>query len=887
MNLAAGARLGPYEIIEKIGTGGMGEVYKARDTRLGREVATKISSERFSERFEREARAIASLNHPNVCQLYDVGDNYLVMELVEGDAPQGPLPLETALNYARQIADALAAAHEKGIVHRDLKPANIKIKPDGQVKVLDFGLAKVGWTNSAPDLQNSPTLSLAATQAGMILGTAGYMAPEQAKGRSVDKRADIWAFGVVLYEMLRGRPLFEGDDVTEVLASVVKDQPDLTQVPFQVRRLLSACLEKDPNRRLRDIGDVWKLLDDAPVEKVKTAVQSSRFGARKYAWIAVIALVLLALIPANVIHWRESSPALPEVARFQITAPEKSRFFNTSPLLSPDGRKLVFEGSTEDGSRHLWVRSLDTFDAKNIADLQGPAFAFWSPDSRYIGYYDRGKLWKVEAAGGTPQDICDVPTTIVGGAWSPEGVIVFGNAAFSSFKGLYKVAANGGTPSQLTSIDASKLEGAHILPYFLPDGRHFVYVRFSLTSVEKSGTYVGSIDDVPDKQSTQMVVPNHATIQYSPSLTAGAKQDMGYLVYLRESTLVAHAFDTRAFRLIGDPIRIADPVGRSANDTIGFFSISQTGSLIYRAGNEAGSNQLTWLDRHGTPISDAAGPFTAISEPGSYSELNLSRDMHNVVVSSGGAARRDIYVFNFVRSLMGRLISDPSDDRSPIWSPDGLQVVFSSARDGQEDLYIKPSNGATNEEVLYKSPGPKTATDWSKDGRFLLFTTSDAKTKTDIWYLPMTGERKAMPFLQGPSNEGLGQFSPDGRYVVYLSDESGATGIYVRTFPDPNEKWQISKTTGVDPRWRADGKEIIYLSNRKVMAVEVTLTPKFVPGTQQELFEAPIVNAGSYGRNPGYSVTADGKAFLVNMPIGPNASRPINVVLNWQSALKN
>jgi Tol biopolymer transport system component len=690
--------------------------------------------------------------------------------------------------------------------------------------------------------------------------------------------------------MLRGRPLFEGDDVTEVLASVVKDQPDLTQVPFQVRRMLSACLEKDPNRRLRDIGDVWKLLDDAPVEKVETAVPSSRFGTRKYAWIAVIALVLLALIPANVIHWRESSPALPDVVRFQITDPEKSRVSN-GPGLSPDGRKLVFEATTEDGFRHLWVRSLDTFDAKIIADVQGTgtvAFPFWSPDSRYIGYYDRGKLRKVEAAGGTPQDICDVPATIVGGAWSPEGVIVFGNAASSSFKGLYKVAANGGTPTQLTSIDASRLEGAHILPYFLPDGRHFVYVRFSLTSVEKSGTYVGSIDDLPEKQSTQVVIPNHATIQYSPSLTASAKQDTGYLVYLRESTLVAHAFDTRAFRLIGEPIRIADSVGHSANDTIGYFSISQTGSLIYRTGNGAASNQLKWLDRHGTPLADAAGPFTAITEPGSYSELTLSRDMHNVVVSSGGAARRDIYVFDFVRrGIMGRLISDPSDNRSPIWSPDGLQVVFSSARDGQEDLYIKPSNGARNEEVLYKSPEPKTANDWSKDGRFLLFTTSDAKTKADMWYLPMTGERKAMPFLQGSSNEALGQFSPDGRYVVYLSDESGTTGIYVRNFPIGNEKWQISKTTGVDPRWRADGKEIIYLSNRKVMAVDVTLTPKFVPGAPQELFEAPIVYAGSYARNPGYSVTADGKAFLVNMPFSPNASRPMNVVLNWQSALKN
>jgi serine/threonine protein kinase len=885
MSLSAGDRLGPYEILDKLGAGGMGEVYRARDTRLAREVATKISSDRFSERFEREARAIASLNHPNICQLFDVGENYLVMELVEGEEPQGPMPLESALGYARQIADALAAAHEKGIVHRDLKPSNIKIKPNGQVKVLDFGLAKVGWTNSQPDnqrdIQNSPTLSLAATQAGVILGTAGYMAPEQAKGKAVDKRADIWAFGVVLYEMLTGRPLFDGDDVTEVLASVVKDHPDLTQVPFEVRRLLAACLEKDPNKRLRDIGDVWRLLDKPLVDATKPTFSTPVSPKRRLVWGALLGAVLAALIPANLIHWRESESSL-DVVRFQISAPDQSRFDTNMLALSPDGRKLAFQALGQDGMRHLWVRFLDSLDAKIVATVANSAFPFWSPDSRYLAYLDANKLRKVDVSGGSPQEICTVPATIVGGAWSPLGVIVFGNAAGSPWKGLYQVPASGGTPTQLTALDSAKLEGAHVQPSFLPDGRHFVYVRFVLASPDRGGTYIGSIDDPPEKQSTEMLTSNHATVLYSPSIGAKGKTAPGYLVYLRENTLVAHAFDNRTLRFVGEPVAIAETVGRSANDSIGLFSVSQTGTLIYRSGNEAG-NQITWLGRDGKPLVKS----TAVTDVGSYTELNLSRDMHSLVVSSGGAARRDIYLFDLVRKINSRLAFDPADDRSPVLSPDGLQTVFSSARAGQDDLYIKPSNGARNEELLYRSPLPKTATNWSSDGRFLLFTVAGGP-KNDVWYIPMTGERTPMPFLQGPYNEGHAQFSPDGRFVAYMSDEAGPPGeIYVRSFPDGNQKWQISKGTGVDPRWRGDGKEIIYLTGRKVMVVQVTFTPTFIPGTPKELFEAPIIQAGNFARNPGYAVSADGEAFLVDTPAGTDAFRPINVVLNWQASLTN
>jgi eukaryotic-like serine/threonine-protein kinase len=743
--------------------------------------------------------------------------------------------------------------------------------------VLDFGLAKVGWT-SADDRQNSPTLSIAATQAGVILGTAGYMSPEQTKGKSVDKRADIWAFGVVLYEMITGRRLFQGEDVTEVLASVVKDQPDLTQVPYQVRRLLGACLEKDPNKRLRDISDVWRLLDDEPTKVAETTPKTARMRGRRYAWIAG-ALLLLALIPANVIHWRETSPTA-DLVRFRLTPPEKySSLQGPSLAVSPDGRKVAFQAADEDGVGHLFVRSLDSLDAKILADVQNAPFPFWSPDSRYVAFLDGLKLKKVAVSGGSTQNICDVPSTIVGGAWSPEGVIVLGNAAGSVARGLTKVSADGGVPSLLTSIDASKQEGAHVLPSFLPDGRHFVYVRFSQTSPEQGGTYIGSIDEPPERQSTTMLMSNHATVLFTPSISQNGTPDIGYLLYLRDSTLVAHPFDPANLKLAGEAIPVADPVGRSVNDAIGYFSVSQAGTLVYRSGNEAG-NRISWLDREGKPTE-------TVAESGNFAEINLSPDMHSVAMASGGAARRDIFVLDLVRKINSRFTFDAADDRSPVWSPDGKQIVFSSARGGAGDLYVKASNGATNEELLYKSAEPKTPNDWSNDGRFLLYTVTDPRTRNDIWYLPMTGERKPKPFVQTPAEEGIAQFSPDGRFVAYLSNESGTNEIYVRSFPDGNGKWQISKGGGVDPRWRRDGKEILYISSvrRRMMGVDITFFPTFTPGTPKVLFETPLVGAGTYSRNDAFSLSPDGKSLLAILPLQGSAS-PINVILNWHTLLK-
>jgi eukaryotic-like serine/threonine-protein kinase len=857
MPLSKGDLLGPYEILAPIGKGGMGEVYCAHDPRTGRDVAIKVSAERFSERFDREVRAVAALNHPNICTLYDVGPNYLVMELVAGETLQGPLPLDETLRIARQISDALEYAHEKGVVHRDLKPANIKVTPQGAVKVLDFGLAKVGTTStsaSGVDRENSPTLSMAATQAGMILGTAAYMPPEQARGKPVDKRADIWAFGVVFYELLTGKRLFQGDDVTDILASVVKEQPDLSAVPANVQRLLKSCLEKDPKNRLRDIADAWRLLDES--SQPAAAPRASRWG--KFAWIAT-ALALIALIPANLIHWREQPPAL-EPVRFQIQPPEKTRF-GIFLALSPDGRKVAFRAIGENGTSRLWVRSLDTLEAKDLAEVAAGAFLFWSPDSRYIAFQHEGKLKKVEASGGPPQNLCDSPAgQIVGGTWSSQGVILIGGAA-----GVWKVSDGGGAPSPVTSLDPSQQDIGHALPIFLPDGRHFVYVRVS-AAPERGGTYIGSLNDAPGKQSSKRLLSTESTVAYSPSLNPGASANAGYLFFLRDSSLMAQPFDTVKLDFAGDAVPVADPVGRSANGVVAFFSVSSTGALIYQSGNQS-QNQLSWIDREGKVLSTA-------SESGTYSEIAISPDAKSVSMTSGGPGRSDISVLDLARSVNTRFTFDPAADNAAVWSPDGKEIVFSSDRDGLGNIYIKASGGAANEEVLYKSPEPKTPNDWSRDGRFLLYTAGSAKTGNDLWYLPMTGERTPKPFVQTAAQEGLGQFSPDGRFVAYVSNESGQNEIYVRSFPDGRGKWQISKGGGVDPRWRRDGKEITYLSGTRMMAVEVSTSPAFQPGTPKMLLEAPIIQAGNYNRNNGYDISPDGKKILATMPVGQTLTAP-------------
>jgi serine/threonine protein kinase/Tol biopolymer transport system component len=875
MDLAPGDTLGPYEILARIGAGGMGQVYRARDTRLRREVAIKVSAERFSERFEREARAVAALNHPNICTIHDVGPNYIVMELVEGEAPQGPLPLELALNYARQIGSALEAAHEKGITHRDLKPANIKIKPDGVVKVLDFGLAKLDWVASE-QAEDSPTLSMAATQAGLILGTAGYMSPEQARGKKVDRRADIWAFGVVLYEMLVGKRLFKGDDVSETLASVIKEEPKWDRAPVQVRRLLQSCLEKDPKNRLRDMADAWRLLDDPAVTNAQS---SSRLG--KAGWIAA-GVFLIAAGVALWAPWRTPPPA-PEPMRFQIFAAEKSYlgsgYGNNSvssyPIMSPDGRRMAFIALSTDltditGSRRLWIRALDAVDAKPLPGTEGVLGAFWSPDGRFIAFASNGKLRKIDAFGGPSQPICDlINPTAVTGTWNAEGVIVFsvGNGV------LQRVSSAGGVPIDITSLDPKRAETFHARPTFLPDGQHFIYFRNA--GPENSGVYVGALDAKPAEQSSQRLLAGVTGADFV--LSPGTR--LGHLLFLRDSTLMAQPFDIRTFQLSGDVVPVAEMVGSASSN--GYFSSSANGILAFRGGT-GDLHHLTWYNREGKAIQTAG-------QPGEYNSLAISPDGTRVAAQRTESQGNNLWLIEFARSAAKRFTIDPGVDSGPVWSPDGSRIAFASNREGALNLYMRPAGGIGGDETLVKNNNPKYVDDWSRDGKFLIYADQDPKTKRDLWVLPMEGDRKPAVFLQTDFNESEAKFSPDGHWVVYESDASGHLEIYVRPYPATGSGSEslVSTGGGSQPRWRHDGKELFFFSGGgKLMAVDVTTGATFKAGVPHLLFQAPIFGSGISSEILRWDVTSDGQSFLINTVPEENVSAPITIVLNWQSALK-
>jgi len=867
-----GERLGPYEILAPIGKGGMGEVWKARDTRLGRDVAIKISAEQFSERFEREARAVAALNHPNICTLYDVGPNYLVMEYIEGATlaeriKEGPIPLEEALAIARHVADALDAAHEKNIIHRDLKPGNIKIKPDGTVKVLDFGLAKIGGTPTAGKAEDSPTLTLAATQAGMILGTAAYMSPEQARGKEVDKRADIWAFGVVLYEMVTGRQLFEGETVSDMLAAVLRKEPDWEQVPVQVRRLLKRCLEKDPKRRLRDIGDLWELLDKAP-----QSTATSRSRLEYLGWIAAAVLAIIAL-GISFAHFRAKPPEAEQPVRFDIAPPEGGRF--TNPLLfavSPDGRRLAFQAVGKDGIRRIWVHSLDSAESHPLAGTEGINIApWWSPDSHFVAFIDKGHFVKMDATGGPAEELCDLRGMSGGwhgGTWSKDYGIIFG------YRTIFRCSVSGGAPTPLTTIDPSRQEVFHGRPVLLPDGRHFFYLRYS-RDPEMTGISVGSLDAKPEAQDRKLLLTTQFGVAYAPS----SNPSMGHLLFLRESTLMAQPFDLRRLELSGEPARVAEQVGNN-NNVFGFFSAAENGTLAYRRTASANS-QLTWFDRQGKLIGQAG-------EPAPYQYVVLSPDETRAArsLSQGFILNPDIWLLEFARGVSTRFTFHRAT--FPVWSPDGTHVAFSSSRAGPYDLYQKASNGAGDDELLFKSTEGKTPTSWSADGRFLLYTAFNPKTKSDLWVLPLQGDRKPIPLLRSDYNEAWGRFSPDSRWIAYQSDDSGMNEIYVQPLDltlanavslGPG-KTLISKGGGIRPVWRRDGKELFYQApDRKVMAVEVTTKPALQVGSPKLLFQVP--DAESI-----WDVSADGKRFLVPVPVTESAQTPITVLLNWQSGLK-
>ena len=860
MALSAGERIGPYEILAAIGAGGMGEVYRARDPRMGRNVAIKIAAVRFSERFSREVHAVAALNHPNICHIYDVGPNFLVLELVEGQTladriKQGPVPLEEALGIARQIAGALEAAHERGIVHRDLKPANVKLTPEGVVKVLDFGLAKIAEPAESGGLtENSPTLTLdAATRAGTIMGTAGYMSPEQARGKTVDKRADIWAFGVVLYELLAGKRLFQGSDVSEILAAVIKEEPNLERVPARVRRLLAKCLAKDPKQRLRDIGDAWDLLDDA------TPPQQSTAKGGMAGWIAA-GVLLIVLGAVSWLHFRE--PATEGPVRLQLSEPDGG--VTAELALSPDGRMLA-TATTVNGKRQLWLRALDSPQAQAIPGTDDATYPFWSPDSRYVGFFAEDKLKKVIASGGPPQTLCDAPEGRAG-SWNRGGIILFSAVDGGGFA-IRRVSSSGGSPE----LAAKAPKGLARYPLFLPDGNHFLYV-VTRASPEENGMYFRSLDGKENRR----ILPDE-----SSAVFAG-----GRVLFIRDHTLLAQSFDPRRGQLLGDPAPVATGVSVTSNVVYAPVSASDTGTLIYQlTPSSSGRNQMIWYDRGGKQLG-------TLGVPG-YEPV-ISPDEKFVLFMRLSPSGSDLWTWDVSRNAAQMVHKDPAFAEVPIWSPRGDYFVFASNRvAGTPNFFRRAFGGAGQEEAVFASETRKTLNQWSRDGRFLVYSQTDPKSREDLWVLPVENGKAGKPaaFLNSEFNELQGQLSPDGRWMAYTSDESGRREVYIRAFPSGAEPKKISINGGEGPRWRGDGKELYFVApDGKVTAVslkvEAGARQSLQPGPAEPLFEAPPL-AHYFANSIAYDVTADGKRFLLDVTVpGAASSAPLQVALNWPAGLR-
>ena len=880
-----------YKILSKLGEGGMGVVYRATDTKLNRDVAIKVVPEAFAAdkdrmaRFAREAQVLASLNHPNIAAIYGVEERALVLELVEGPTlaeriEQGKIPLAEALPICRQIAEALEYAHDKGIIHRDLKPANVKLTNDGNAKVLDFGLAKA--LSNEPmtgDPGNSPTLTIGASMAGMIMGTAAYKSPEQARGIEADRRADNWSFGVMFYEMLTGRRMFGGDSISDTLAAVLKTDPDWSALPPDtppaIRRLLRRCLERDRKQRLSHIGDARLEIDEALAGAPEAQIPSARRGIP--IWVAaLLGLTTLACLAGTLVFLRETAqPAVP--VRFQIPPPENTSFGGTAMALSPDGRQLAFIASGADRRQSIWVRPLDSVAAHALPGTEGAnSLPFWSPDSRTIGFLVQGKLKKIEASGGPPQTLCEVPGILLAGSWSREGTIIFGTPD----GGLMRVPQAGGMAVQLTTSDRSKGELGHLRPWFLSDGRHFLYWSRTVQP-ENAAIYLATLDGKERKR----LVSSKQTGAYAPP-TAGSVN--GHLLFLREGTLMALPLDAKRFEPAGEPFPVAEQVGSRL--AMGFFSVSANGLLAYRHGR-SGIGPLAWFDRQGKSLA------TLGSNASYYSGPTLSPDGKRVAVDQlDSMGNRDVWVLDVVRGVPSRFTFDALNDVSPVWSSNGTRLAFASDRSTQGifDIYMKDSSGSGKEELLLKTGSSMYPNDWSPDGRYLLYNAASEKTGYDLWVLPVQGaspeDRKPVPYLQTPFNERLGQFSPDGRWIAYTSDESGSLQVYVQSFPAGAGKFQVSTAGGSQPRWRREGKEMFYIgTDGRLMAVDVKTSAKFEAGEPKALFDPQLLVRDSAEVYVHYDVTADGKRFLVNSlnsaADGP-AEAPITVVVNWLAGVK-
>ena len=880
MPLTLGDKLGSYEILSPLGAGGMGEVYRARDSKLGREVAIKVLPEEFTQhpqklaRFEREARLLAALNHPGIATLHGLedaeGKPFLVMELVEGETlaeriARGPLPVDEALTLSLQIAEALEAAHEKGIIHRDLKPANIKVNPEGQVKVLDFGLAKAfAEETPATDSSISPTLSRDSTRAGVILGTAAYMSPEQAKGKEVDKRTDIFSFGIVLYEMLTGKKAFGGEDVSDVLASILKTEPDwkaVSDLDPRIQKLLRRCLRTDRKERRQSIGDVRIEIQDILAEPT-VAHEAIKARAPMLAW-ALAGFFAVALLATLWMLWPTVSAPQPPV-RFSLNlgAGDSQLFTGAggTPVLSPDGKTLAFLGQMPGGNTQLYIRSLDNLEATPLSGTEGAYLPFFSRDGRWLAFFIAGALKKVSVSGGAALTIAEASSPR-GGTWGPDDTIVY---TPTDFTGLYRVPASGGTPVELTQLREGEL--THRWPWFLPNGKAVLFV----IQAQGGSFNDGSIEAVLLETGERKVLHRGGTYpRYASS---------GHLLYAREATLFAMPFDAERIEPTGEPTPVIEGV-RATGIGAGLFSVADDGSLVYVPGGAAAAeSMLVWVDRQGVeqPVAETLRAFL---------DPRLSPDGRRLAVAISGTDGYETWLLELGRGTLTRLTFGEGLSMRPLWSPDGERVIFASRREGTFSIFSKAADGSGTAEQLtgdaYRIP-----TSISSDGKTIVFRQDSNTTGRDIGMVRLEGEREPEMLLQSPFDEHTGMLSPDDRWLAYVSNESGRDEVYVTAFPDPGGKLQISTEGGTEPMWSRDGRELFYRIGDKMIAVAIATEPELAPGKPTLLFEGRYRSGLSTG-NPatGYDVAPDGRFVMIRAEESPGPAQ-INVVLNWFEELK-
>ena len=841
-----GDHLGPYEILAPIGEGGMGAVWKARDTRLDRTVAIKVANVGFSERFEREARSVAAFNHPNICQLYDVGPNYLVMELVDGEPLKGPLQADKAVEYAKQILDALDAAHKKGIIHRDLKPANIMVSKQG-IKLLDFGLAK----QAGPLTETDATIAAGITGQNQIVGTLQYMSPEQLQNQPADARCDLFAFGCVLYEMLSGKRAFAGDSAASLIGAILHREPEPLDIAPPLDRVIKRCLAKDPDDRFQTARDLKYNLALA-MELSPAATGQAAKRRSRMPWIATAAL---AAVLAGLLYFR--APDVEKVAAaFQIEAPESEHFHYAA--ISPNGKNFVIEVDPSDGTdrTYLVLRPMDSPLLRPLLQTEGAKNPFWSPDSRFVAFSQKNKLKKIDIASGTITLIGEFPGTgsTSRGAWNPDGVIIISQVAVT-----YRIMASGGPFAKLPT------ESGEIRRFlsWLIDGKRYVYF------VIGRGLLLGSVDS----EKSELIVEAESGGRFVPSKPGSSH---GHLLYIRNNALMARPFNASKVQSTGEPIQIANPVYNATGNSSMAFSVSENGVLAYRGGSiETGLRQYTM-----------GGEVTDLAANCRCQEVAVSPDGKQLALTVG-EGNRDVWLRDIQRGVQTRFTFEVGTVGAPVWSPDSNRLAFSAKRGDKEGIFQKRANGASGEEILLASNQSARANDWSPDGRFMVYSTVDAETGSDLWLLPLSGDAKPIPYLQTKFNENHAQISPDGRFLAYESNESGSTEVYVRTFPDPaGGKWKISTQYGGRPRWSKSGREIYFMGISRQLNIAEVKT-----GTALEVVKTRmpfILPASTYtvGRNLNFSYAVlDGKSVVGITEVG-DGTWPVTVVLNWLAPVK-